>query len=513
MPSPKLRPGRSAGLLLHPTSLPGPFGIGDLGPAANAWLDALARAKQSWWQILPLGPTGYGDSPYQSYSAFAGNTALISPELLLRDGLLVQADLDALRTAPGPVDYLAVVPAKAAVLERAWERFRTGAAPKLRGPFDEFVHGTAWLADFATYMALKDAHAGETWQKWPATLRLREPGALAEARTRLADRIGRHQFFQFLFACQWAGVKEYAKAKSVKVMGDAPIFVAGDSADVWANPGLFLLDKAGRQSVDAGVPPDYFSATGQLWGNPIYDWPALKKTGYAWWIARLKMNLTQVDLVRLDHFRGFAAAWHVPAGSATAVKGEWVPGPGADLFHALRKALGRLPLVAEDLGLITKDVDALRESLGLPGMRILQFAFSDPNNKYLPHNYDYNCVAYTGTHDNDTTRGWYAGLNETDRDFIRRYLARDGNDISWDFIRLAWASTADLAIAPLQDVLDLGPEARMNTPSVPEGNWSWRMPEGAFNDRLVDRLGELTTLYGRDVPRPDTLTATPPTPG
>jgi 4-alpha-glucanotransferase len=498
MPSPKMRPGRSAGLLLHPTSLPGPFGIGDLGPAAFAWIDALVRAKQSWWQILPLGVTGYGDSPYQCYSAFAGNPVLISPELLVRDGLLVKADLDALRFEPGSVDYTKVIPTKAAMLDKAWNQFRGGAAPTLRGPFDKFVHqNESWLADFATYMALKDAHGGETWQKWPAPLRLRQAAALANARTQHADRIGRHQFLQFLFLRQWSALKEYARAKGVKVIGDAPIFVAGDSADVWANPELFLLDKTGRQTVDAGVPPDYFSATGQLWGNPIYDWAALKKTGYVWWIARLKMNLTQVDLVRLDHFRGFAAAWHVPSGSATAVLGKWVPGPGADLFHAVKKALGGLPLIAEDLGMITKDVDDLRDSFGLPGMRILQFAFSDPNNKYLPHNYDYNSVAYTGTHDNDTTRGWYANLNETDRDFVRRYVARDGSDVAWDMIRLAWGSTADLAIAPMQDVLDLGTDARMNTPSKPDGNWRWRMADGAFHERLIERLAEMTVLFGR----------------
>ena len=498
MPSPKPRPNRSSGLLLHPTSLPGPFGIGDLGPAANAWVDALVRAKQTWWQILPLGPTGYGDSPYQSFSAFAGNPYLISPDLLARDGLVTRADLDALRTPAGPVNYGTVIPAKAALLDRAWDRFTSGATPTLRGPFEEFQHRHGhWLPDFALFMALKDGHGGAAWQTWPDPLRLRHPAPLAAARTRLAGRIGRHQFLQFLFARQWAALKEYAKAKGVKVIGDAPIFVAGDSADVWANPELFLLDADRRQIVDAGVPPDYFSATGQLWGNPIYDWAAAKKTGYAWWIARLKMALSQVDLVRLDHFRGFAAAWHVPAGSATAVKGEWVPGPGADLFHALRRALGGLPLIAEDLGLITKDVDALRDSLGLPGMRILQFAFSDPNNKYLPHHYDSNSVAYTGTHDNDTTRGWYAGLSEKERDFVRRYLARDGSDIAWDMIRLAWGSTADLAISPLQDVLDLGTEARMNTPSKPDGNWCWRALDGALNDGVSDRLGDMTALFGR----------------
>ena len=300
-----------------------------------------------------------------------------------------------------------------------------------------------------------------------------------------------------LFKGQWAALKAYATAKGVKIIGDAPIFVSGDSADVWANPELFLLNKDRGQTVEAGVPPDYFSATGQLWGNPIYDWKAVKRTGYAWWIARFKMNLTQVDLIRLDHFRGFAAAWHVPAGSATAVKGEWVPGPGADLFRVLRRELGALPLIAEDLGVITKDVEKLRDSLGLPGMRVLQFAFSDPNNKYLPHQYDYNCAVYPGTHDNDTTRGWYAGLTDSERDFVRRYLARDGSDIAWDLIRQAWSSTADLAIAALQDVLNLGTEARMNMPSKADGNWRWRFNDGELTESILERLAELTVLFGR----------------
>ncbi|MFL5341614.1 MAG: 4-alpha-glucanotransferase [Gemmataceae bacterium] len=498
MASPKLRASRAAGVLLHPTSLPGPFGIGDLGPAAYAWVDALARARQMWWQILPLGPTGPGDSPYQCYSAFAGNPNLVSPELLIRDGLLRPDDLHSPKFPPGPVDYGAAIPYKAALLDRAWENFRGGAAPALKAVFEDFNQRNAdWLYDYAFFMALKDDQGGATWQDWPAPLRSRQPEALAMARARLGDLIGRRQFRQFLFFRQWDALHHHATSRGVKIMGDAPIFVSGDSADVWANPHLFLLDLDRKQRVDAGVPPDYFSPTGQLWGNPIYDWAEAKKSGYAWWIARLRSTLAQVEVVRLDHFRGFAAAWHIPHGAKTAIGGQWVPGPGADLFHKLRQHLGGLPLIAEDLGLITPDVEALRDEFRLPGMCVLQFAFSDPHNRYLPHNYTVNSVAYTGTHDNDTTRGWFARLGESERDFVRRYLGRDGSDIAWDFIRLAWSSTADLAIAPLQDVLNLGGEARMNTPGQREGNWRWRLPDGVLTDGVWARLAELTELYSR----------------
>jgi len=498
MASPKLRPARASGVLLHPTSLPGPFGIGDLGPTAHAWIDALTRARQVWWQILPLGPTGPGDSPYQCYSAFAGNPNLVSPELLVRDGLIRPNEWNAGALSAGAVDYDAVIRFKTAMLNRAWDNFRAGAAPALKSHFDDFNQRNAnWLHDYAFFMALKDDQGGATWQEWPAPLRTRQRDALAVARSRLAERIARQQFWQFLFFRQWDGLRGHARERGIKIIGDAPIFVSGDSADVWANSHLFLLDAEHRQRFDAGVPPDYFSPTGQLWGNPIYDWEEAKKTGYAWWVARLRAALLQVDEVRLDHFRGFAAAWHIPSGSETAMTGEWVPGPGADLFHTLRREFGGLPLIAEDLGVITPDVEKLRDEFALPGMCVLQFGFSDPYNKYLPHNHPVNSVAYTGTHDNDTTRGWYTGLDDRDRDFVRRYLARDGSDIAWDFIRMAWGSVADLAIAPLQDILNLGSDARMNTPGIAAGNWRWRMPEHVLQDGVWNRLTEMTEMYGR----------------
>ncbi len=489
---------RSSGILLHPTSLPGPFGIGDLGPAARAWLDTLAAAKQKWWQILPLGPTGYGDSPYQAFSAFAGNPYLISPQILREEGLVDAADIER-RFQAERVDYGPVIEFKNRLTARAWENFQAGRAAWMWPFFEQFLaENFGWLDDFALFMALKDAHAGRAWHDWPQELRLREPAALERARRELGHVIGLNQFRQFLFARQWRALKQDANERGIRIIGDVPIFVASDSADVWASPHLFWLDDRRRPTVVAGVPPDYFSATGQLWGNPLYDWTALKRTGYAWWIARLRETLKQVDLIRLDHFRGFEAYWEVAAGRPTAEIGRWVPGPGADLLSTLREALGQLPLIAEDLGVITPAVEALRDQFGLPGMRILQFAFSDgAANAYLPHNFVRNTVVYTGTHDNDTTRGWFESLPESERDPVRRYLARDGNDIVWDLIRLAWSSVADCAIVPLQDVLDLGTEARMNLPGRAAGNWTWRFTESMLTAALLERLRELTTLYGR----------------
>ncbi|MCI0379743.1 MAG: 4-alpha-glucanotransferase [Gemmataceae bacterium] len=490
---------RSSGILLHPTALPGPFGIGDIGARARAWIDTLANAKQTWWQLLPLGTTGYGDSPYQSFSAFAGNPNLLSPEEMERDGLLGRDDWQGETFPDNTVQFETVIPFKKRLLARAWQNYRAGQAPALREPFEEFQREhAAWLDDFALFMSLKEAHGGGSWLGWPEALRLRRADALTEARKRLADEIGMHQFGQFLFFRQWNKIKEYAAERNMRLIGDLPIFVAADSADVWANPQLFQLDQDRRPRVVAGVPPDYFSATGQLWGNPLYDWQALEATGHAWWVARLRATLEQVDLVRLDHFRGFEAYWEVPAGSATAEQGRWVKGPGAELLETLHTALGGLPLIAEDLGVITPEVEALRMRFGLPGMRILQFAFGGAvEERFLPHKYENPTVVYTGTHDNDTTRGWYAQITEQERDFTRRYLARDGNDIAWDFIRLAWSSIADIAIAPLQDVLDLGGEARMNTPGVPWGNWRWRFREEQGVPAVWERLAELTELYGR----------------
>lgn len=492
-------PRRSAGILLHPTSLPGPFGIGDLGPRAVGWIDDLVRAGQSWWQVLPLGPTGYGDSPYQSFSSFAGNTNLLSPELLIQDGLLKPADLGSADFPTSQVDFGRVVEFKGNLLHHAWQAFQAGAGAGLRSTFDVFrVEQADWLDDFALFMALKGVYAGTRWQDWPRELVLRNEDALARVRQELRDAVGMHQFGQFLFFRQWQALRAHARQCGLRLIGDIPIFVAGDSADVWSHPELFQLDKARRPAVVAGVPPDYFSATGQLWGNPLYDWAALKVTGYAWWVERLKAALQQVDLVRIDHFRGFEAYWEVEAGRPTAEIGRWVPGPGANLFAALGEKLGGLPLIAEDLGLITPEVEALREELGLPGMRVLQFAFGGgPDNKYLPHHYVRNTITYTGTHDNDTTVGWFGSRGLDEGGFVRHYAPGVEGDPAGVLLRLAWSSVADLAIAPLQDVLGLGREARMNRPGKPEGNWRWRLRKGLLTEGALTQLAELTALYSR----------------
>jgi 4-alpha-glucanotransferase len=492
---------RSAGLLLHPTSLPGPYGIGDLGPAAHAWVDALASSGQSWWQILPLGPTGYGDSPYQCFSAFAGNPHLVSPEALIRDGLLRPSDLAAATFPAQRVDFGPVIQFKARALGRAWERFQAGAAPALRPAFDAFCRAEAgWLDDFALFMALKEAHGPGVWTDWEPPLAAREPAALARARERLGGAVERERFGQFLFFQQWRALKEYASGKGVRLVGDAPIFVAHDSADLWAHPELFHLDPQGRPRVVAGVPPDYFSATGQLWGNPLYDWQALRQTGYRWWIERLRSALRLVDVVRLDHFIGFQNYWEIPAGSPTAQAGRWVEGPGADFFDAVGKALGQLPIIAEDLGSVTPAVEALRQRYRFPGMRVLQFAFAGAvEARFLPHRYDRNTVVYTGTHDNDTTVGWFAAATPPERQFLQRYLGQEcrPDTVSWQLMRLAWASVADLAVAPLQDVLALGEAARMNVPGTASGNWRWRYLPDQLTGSVLDRLAELTATYDR----------------
>lgn len=450
--------------------------------------------------MLPLGPTGYGDSPYQSFSTFAGNLNLISPELLVRDGLIQKNEIGNVSFRDDRVDYLAVEPFKMRLARRAWENYRNGGASHLKEAYEDFLHDKRdWLGDYALFMALKEARLGEAWYDWPTEFRRRDTSGavLAFAKEELADELGTYEFGQFLFFRQWHELREHAHASGIRLIGDLPIFVSPDSADVWSNPRLYLLDSTLRPRVVAGVPPDYFSRTGQLWGNPHYDWEAMRATGYAWWKARLKATLEMVDVVRLDHFRGFLAAWQVDASETTAINGKWVPGPGADLFRELKSALGVLPLIAEDLGEITPDVFALRDELGLPGMKILQFAFDSPKNQFLPHHYPANCVVYTGTHDNDTTHGWYATASEKERDFCRRYTARDGSDIAWDLIRLAWSSVADLAIAPLQDVLDLGTEFRMNLPGTATGNWHWRMPASGLNHWAASRLIEMTEVYGR----------------
>jgi 4-alpha-glucanotransferase len=489
---------RSSGVLLHPTSLPGPHGIGDLGPRAHAWVDFLAEARCGLWQVLPLGPTGFDNSPYQSFSAFAGNPYLISPELLLGEGLLDQVDLAGASLPVDRVDYCALIPWKSKVLDSAFERYRSSSSAQLRSEFDEFRSRHAeWLGDFSLFMALKEVHAGKRWDEWPEPLRRRQSEAMASARREFAHGMERQAFRQFLFFRQWEALRRHAASSGVRIIGDVPIFVSSDSVDVWAHPDLFKLDEALHPTAVAGVPPDYFSPTGQLWGNPLYRWEAHVVSGFQWWVARLRSALELVDLARLDHFRGFAAAWEVPRGSSTAEEGKWVNGPGAGLLSRLGDALGDLPLIAEDLGVITPDVEALRETFHLPGMKILQFAFTGPENPFLPHAYPRNCVVYTGTHDNDTTWGWFEAAPEAERDFCRRYLKSDGSDIVWDLIRAVWSSPAAFALAPMQDLLGLGTDARMNFPGKPSGSWTWRMGDQDASHALAARLRELNFLYQR----------------
>lgn len=498
-----MRFARSSGILLHPTSLPGPWGIGDLGSAAYQFVDFLHTAGQSLWQVLPLGPTGYGDSPYQAFSAFAGNPLLISLDQLIQRGLLSYDEV--IEAAGGRdlatdrVNYGEVISFKLPLLERSYERLQAGVAPDLAAAFAIFcTEQAAWLDDFAMFMAFKAAHGGQPWNTWEPELRAREPEALAAARQTHAAAIALQQYLQFMFFQQWLPLKAYANERGIRIIGDAPIFVAYDSADVWANPDLFYLDAQGQPTVVAGVPPDYFSETGQLWGNPLYRWPKMAEDGYAWWIRRLRATLTQVDILRLDHFRGFAAYWEVPASEETAMNGRWVKGPGPDLFTHLTNALGELPIIAEDLGLITPDVHALRKQFGFPGMLVLQFAFGgDAENVYMPHYHTANTVVYTGTHDNNTTVGWFETLEHEEREQVRAYLGRSGSDIAWDLLRMAMMSVANMAVVPFQDVLRLGADARMNTPGLAGGNWGWRFRAEAMNEGMAHGLHFFAGLYDR----------------
>ncbi len=499
---------RASGILLHPTSLPGEYGIGDLGPGAFSFVDFLVKAKQAYWQILPLGPTGYGDSPYQCFSAFAGNTLLISPEKLVEDGFLSKPP-DAAEISE-KVDFGAVYERKNALLRLAYEGFHHITSVDLRGKFEVFCQENEfWLDDYALYRSIKAEQSQKPWYEWPEELKQRKKAALAAAAETLFDAIHAEKFYQFLFFRQWGLLKSYANKCGVKIIGDIPIFVALDSADVWCNQEKFKLNADGTAKVVAGVPPDYFSKTGQLWGNPIYDWDAMRLDNFGWWISRVHAALQTVDALRIDHFRGFAASWEVPGKEKTAENGRWVDVPGKELFFALQNALGELPVIAEDLGVITPDVEELRDLFGFPGMRILQFAFGgDAANHDLPHNYIKNCVAYTGTHDNDTTVGWFlsqAGAGSTrdaaeitrEHDYCLKYLDSDGAEIHWDFIRAVWSSVAATAIAPMPDLLGLGTEGRMNLPASSSGNWHWQMQKGAITDELTARLKEMTETYGR----------------
>jgi 4-alpha-glucanotransferase len=487
---------RASGVLLHVTSLPSRYGIGDLGAAAFSWVDLLHRAGQRWWQVLPLGPTGYGNSPYQSMSSFAANPALISPDSLISEGLLKAVDCQA-EFPFDAVDYDAVIPFKARLLAKAWANFKAGAHKDLRVAYDEFqAQQQHWLDDYALFEVLKTKFHGQYYLKWPEELVQRRSDSLTKARRELADEIDQVCFAQFLLIRQTDQLKDYAHSKGVRLIGDLPFFVSPDSSDVWAAPELFLLDERRHPRFVAGVPPDYFSAEGQLWGNPVYNWDALRATGYRWSIDRLRALLAHVDAIRLDHFRGFAAAWHVPAGAPTAQSGQWVAGPGSGFFEAVRNELGGLPFIAEDLGLITPDVHSLRDQFQLPGTRVLQFAFDGPaDNPYLPNNFVSNTVAYTGTHDNAPTRQWYEQLPEYQRQNFWKYLNRArgaSDDAAPLLVNLAWRSTAALAVAPLQDLLNLGAESRMNIPGSASGNWRWRSPDGLESSTAFQWLRDLT---------------------
>src|ERR1700691_4761792 len=496
---------RASGLLLHVTSLPSPYGVGDLGSSAFSWIDRLHDAGQRWWQALPLGPTGYGNSPYQSISSFAGDPLRIRPGCLISDGLLRVSDSESLFSADA-VDYISVIPFKRRLLETAWANFKAGGPRDndLRPAYEEFCAREAhWLEDYALFRALKEKYRQAYYLEWPTELVQRSPSALAEARRELASQIDQVRFVQFLLFRQTDQLKEHAHARGVSLIGDLPFFVSPDSSDVWANPELFLLDERHRPRFVAGVPPRYFSAQGQLWGNPVYNWDAVRSTGYRLCIDRLRALLAHVDVIRLDNFPGFAAAWHVPAGAPTAQSGQWVPGPGASFFQAVQTELGHLPFIAEDLGVITPDVQALRDQFRVPGTRVLQFAFDGhADNPYLPHNFVHNTVAYTGTHDNATTQQWYEELPDYQRQNFWSYLKRVPGttaDAAPELMRLTWSSIAALAIAPLQDLLNLGSEARMNVPGRADGNWRWRVREEMLSSQAFQRLQGLTESSKRSV--------------
>ncbi len=503
---------RESGILLHITSLPGRYGMGDLGPSARAFADQLVEMGQHLWQILPHGVTGYGDSPYQSFSTFAGNPLFISFDMLVEDGLLHKWHLDRFPKFPDDhVEYGAVIPARTAILRTVCRTFERHASPAQKQAFKEFCErNEAWLEDFALFMALKEAHNLEPWHTWEPALVRREPAALNHARRQYRTAIRNAKIQQWIFDDQWHKFRLYCRDRGIKIIGDIPIFVAHDSADAWANPELFYIEPDGRCTVVAGVPPDYFSATGQLWGNPLYRWDAHKAQDYSWWAARLRKIFQMVDIVRIDHFRGFAGYWEIPGNAETAIQGRWVPGPGADLFHALKRHLGEVNIIAEDLGVITPDVDALRDQFHFPGMRVLQFAFGNDAKaaEYRPESYPPNCVVYTGTHDNDTTVGWFRsepgeGSTRTreeidaERAAILNYLGSDGHEIHWDLIALAMRSNANTAIFPMQDLLGLGSEARMNVPGTKSGNWRWRFQAEMLTPEIRQRLRKLTEETGR----------------
>lgn len=502
---------RAAGILLHPTSLPGRHGIGEIGPEAHRWLERLAGMSQRLWQVLPLGPTGYGDSPYQTLSTFAGNPLMISLDDLREARLVDDGRLDSLPRFPEDhVDFGAVIGPRTSLLHEVAAGFARRASPELGESLEEFTDSQRpWLDDYTLFTSLKGHFGGRPWTEWPADAARRDPATLAAARRTLAEPIDHARVLQFLFHDQWTRLRQRAHELGIAIIGDLPIFVAHDSADVWCRPELFALGADGRPTAVAGVPPDYFSRSGQRWGNPLYRWEVHEAEGFAWWIARLRHAFSLVDVLRIDHFRGFAACWEIPAADPTAEHGRWVPGPGRRLFDAATTALGPRPIIAEDLGLITPDVDALRDALGFPGMRILQFAFgAEQPAEHRPEGYPRNSVVYTGTHDNDTTIGWYRGAAGQDstrtaadlaeeRHRVRTHLACDGGDINWDMIALALRTPSSTAVVPLQDVLGLGSEARMNVPGRPWGNWQWRFRWEQLRPQAEERLEGLTRAANR----------------
>ncbi len=486
---------RSAGIFLHPTSLPSPFGVGDLGPWAKRFVDILADNGQSWWQVCPLGPTGYGDCPYQVLSSFAGNPLMISPELLRDRGLLTNEELSGLPVLPADhVDFAAARSLKTKFLDMAVARFSDDHE------FNEFCENERyWLDDYALFMAIKELRNGAHWNTWEASLKLRFPASLDEMDHAERRRIRRHKFLQFIFQQQWQELRAYANSRGVKIIGDIPYYAAYDSADAWSSPDTFELDDAGNPRRIGGVPPDYFSATGQLWGNPVYAWESMKETGYSWWVNRVRRSLALVDVVRIDHFRGLEAFWAVPAGSETAVNGEWIKGPDIAFFNVLERELGgHLPLIAEDLGVITDQVNALRKNAGLPGMKVLQFAFDgNTDNPYLPYNITSDSVVYTGTHDNDTSLGWFSLLDEKAKAFVCEYIGCTPESFMTEFVRTAYVSNAELCILPMQDVLFLGEGHRMNVPGLADGNWGWRFTEEMLDRERLGMIGRFAKMYGR----------------
>ena len=496
---------RAAGVLLHLTSLPSSTGIGNLGHGAYCFIDFLEASGMQVWQLCPLGPTGYGDSPYQCFSAFAGNPYLIDLEALVTADLLRPFELQPLEALDRTrVDYGELYALFWPILKLAYKRFAESGADSVLdyGSLAGFRAAQEnWLEDYARFIAIKAAFDNSCWLDWPATYRDADKARTKQLSAAMREEADAQVFYQYVFYAQLAKLRHYASAKGVDILGDVPIFVALDSADVWANRDLFQLNRDGSPEAVAGVPPDYFSADGQLWGNPLFDWDKHRADGFRWWVHRVRSNLEFYDIVRLDHFRGFESYWAVPAGETTAINGRWVAGPGLELFEAVRAACPEAKLVAEDLGVITDSVEALREATGLPGMAVLQFAFGGgADNAYLPHNYKRNTVAYSGTHDNDTSIGWYQGVDDKTRDHVRRYLSVSGDAISWDLVRAALRSSARMAIVPLQDLMSLGPEARLNSPGAAEGNWQWRFTEDQL-DRLRDEsaayLREQNALFGR----------------